>query len=303
MSSASWPVTVVVCTRNRSASCAATLRSLLSMQPAATEILIVDQSDVESGELVRMLDDAPATNVRYIRHDAKGLSRARNFGLAQSTSDVVTFTDDDCIVPIDFIARIDDAVRQWPQAGLFFGNVHPGPHDSSAGLIPSTVRKTPIVAKVIPDQRHLGAMGACMVLRRDVLSRLANFDPLLGAGAALRAAEDTDLILRCLGVGIDVVETPSVEVVHDGFRTWREAEVLADHYLFGTAAVYAKHIRLHPVATLSLLSHIGTRWLNGTSHVSYFGSRKRRGARLASFVRGFSRGMRLSIDGATGHFR
>lgn len=302
MSGADRAVTVVLCTRNRGASCLNTLHSLLAMRPAAAEILIVDQSDKESAEVMQALREASAMNVRYLRQREVGLSRARNLALTECRTDIVAFTDDDCTVPLDFVARIEAACREWPGAGMIFGNVRPGEHDSTTGLIPCTVRRTPIVAKTIRDQRLLGAMGACMVLRRDILPPFANFDPMLGAGGTLQAAEDTDLILRCLGAGIDIVDTPSVEVTHDGFRTWKEAEVLADHYLLGTAAVYAKHVRMHPGATLSLLWHIGARWLRGTSHITYFGSRTRRGARLASFIRGFSRGMRLPIDRVTGHF-
>ena len=296
------PVTVVLCTRNRSAACVVALRSLLAMKPAAAAIIVVDQSDVESTDVISALRECASATTRYLRDDAGGLSRARNHALSECTTDIVAFTDDDCTVPVGFIGMVKDACREWPRAGLIFGNVHPGPHDPDAGLIPFTERKESIVANAIPHQRHLGAMGACMVVRRDILSHRATFDSLLGAGARLHAAEDTDLILRCLGAGIEVVETPSVGVVHHGFRTWGDAETLAHHYLFGTAAVYAKHVRLHPGPTLSLLLHIGARWLRGTSRVSYFGNRTRRGARLASFLRGFSRGMLVPIDRATGLF-
>ncbi len=296
-------VTLVLCTRNRQSGCAAALASLLAMTPSAESIIVVDQSDDAPGpDAIGVPRELGDQHVRYRRQDAAGLSRARNFGLAESTTDIVAFTDDDCEVPVDFVQTIVDACSQWPRAGLLFGNVRPGPHDARAGLIPCTERTAVVVANVIPDQRHLGAMGACMVLRRDILPALHGFDPLLGVGAIFHAAEDTDLILRCLAAGIQVVETPSIEVVHHGFRAWADADRLADHYLYGTAAVYAKHARLHPLAMGRLLSHIGARWWRGTSHVSYSGPRTRRGARLAAFLRGFYRGLRMPIDRVTGYF-
>jgi GT2 family glycosyltransferase len=295
-------VTVVLCTRNRSADCVTALESLAAMKPPADTILVIDQSDDRSVDVIDKWRETTAADVRYVRQDAVGLSRARNLALSESPTDLLVFTDDDCTVPVDFIAKVIDARVNWPNAGLIFGNVRPGPHDAATGLIPCAERSDVVVATAIPDQRHLGAMGACMVLRRDLLPRNTGFDPCLGVGGMFRSAEDTDLILRCLAAGIPVVETPSIEVVHHGFRTWAEAAVLADHYLFGTAAVYAKHARLHPLPTLSLLSHVGARWVRGESRVSYFGTRTSRPERLASFLRGFARGMRWPIDQSTGHF-
>lgn len=296
-------VTVVLCTRNRGPSFAATLDSLLAMEPPADAILVIDQSDdPHSRDAMAALCDVGTARVRYTRQDAVGLARARNLGLAESPTDLVAFTDDDCTVPVDFVDTLRSAATRWPTAGLLFGSVRAGPHDERAGLIPCTGRDAPFVAHRVAQQAELGAMGACMVLRRSALPAAHGFDPCLGAGSAFHAAEDTDLILRALELGIAVVETPSMHVVHHGFRSWDDVRVLADHYLFGTAAVYAKHMRRHPLDMSVLLARVAVRWWRGTSRVTYFAAHSPRGPRLAAFVRGFARGWRTRIDRRTGHF-
>ena len=293
-------VSVVLATRNRGAEVKCAADSLLAMQPAADEILIVDQSD-DDGTQGALAAAAAAGRLRYLRQRELGLSRARNLGLRESRGDLLIFTDDDCQAPADLAGSVARAFLRWPDVGLVFGSVVPAPHDASAGLIPSCQRMDDLVVRRVGEHHLLGGMGACMAARREVMLELRGFDVCLGAGAVLHSAEDTDLGLRALSAGFPVAETPSIRVLHHGFRTWRECETLADRYLFGAGAMYAKQARLRPASAAAMLAHVAARWLWGRPRVNY-GREPRRAARGLAFARGLFAGLRMRLDPATGHF-
>src|SRR5581483_2061946 len=47
--------------------------------------------------------------VRYLREDHPGASRARNRAIAESTSDLLAFTDDDCVVDPRWLDDLDES--------------------------------------------------------------------------------------------------------------------------------------------------------------------------------------------------
>src|SRR6059036_2058783 len=90
-------VSVLICTRDRSALLEACLDSVLACAPAAAEVVVVDQSADEATRLVVGRRLGSAVPVRYLRGVGTGLSRAKNQGIAACTTAVIAFTDDDCL--------------------------------------------------------------------------------------------------------------------------------------------------------------------------------------------------------------
>jgi GT2 family glycosyltransferase len=300
MTSSGPSLSLVIATRNRPAGISATLATVANLAARADEIIVVDQSTDEHTH--GALQGAIATGtISYHRQHAVGLSRARNLGFSQATGELVGFTDDDCEVDGNFAASVRSAFARHPEVGLLFGAVVPGAHDEASGMIPHCCPDGEQVARTMLDQRMLGGMGACMVARKTCLEKLGGFDPCLGAGAKFPAADEIDLTLRALAAGIPVLETPAVEVIHRGFRTWTEIEALSDAYLRGTGAMFAKHLRLHPGQAGRLLLGIVPRWLHGRPRIVYQRS-PRRLARLSAFARGLAEGMRCPVDRARGLF-
>jgi len=288
-------LSVVVCTRGRGEAAYPAVASLLAMRPQALEILVVDQGG--DGALAARLAPGP---IRYLPQRETGVSRARNLALAETRGGIVAFTDDDCVVPPDFVARNLRAFADYPSAGIVFGNVLPAPHDPRLGIIPGVVKAEPFLATRLVDQVGLGGMGACMALRRDVLPSLVGFDPDLGSGGRYHAAEEVDLTLRALALGIPVLETPEVWVTHHGFRCHADAVPLVWRYLFGTGAAYAKQARRHPLAMARVFARVALRFARGATGVDYGSSP--RIPRLRAFAKGVGAGLRHGVDPATGLF-
>jgi len=294
-------VSVVLCTRNRGPDPLRTIASVHAMQPAATEVIVVDQSDdhVTANAVAPLVEEG---TIRYIRSREVGLARARNLALAHTRSEIVAFTDDDCEVEPGFAKAFAAVFAAEPRIGLVFGAVRPAPYDAQQGIIPSFQPTRAFTARTILDRSDLGGMGASMALHRQRLGNLALFDPFLGVGAPMRSAEETDLALRILARGIWVHATPRAQVIHHGFRSIETGEALISDYMFGTGAVFAKCFRLGFSQLPQVLLQMAQTFLSGPPAVHYSHA-SQRWLRLSSFARGFLVGTWTSLDLTTGQFK
>src|SRR2546428_3615776 len=91
-------VSVLICTRDRSALVEGCLDSVLACSPAPVEVVVVDQSRDQATRQAVDRRQGAAVPVRYVRGIGKGLSRAKNQGIANCAAAVIAFTDDDCLV-------------------------------------------------------------------------------------------------------------------------------------------------------------------------------------------------------------
>jgi glycosyltransferase involved in cell wall biosynthesis len=120
-------ISVVVCTRDRAARLDRMLRSLHEMAtPAALEweVLVVDNGSRDgTRDVVTAFARRAKMPTRYLFEKRRGLSRARNAGVRAARGDVVAFTDDDCLVDSQWVARIDAEFRADVELGIVGGRV------------------------------------------------------------------------------------------------------------------------------------------------------------------------------------
>jgi glycosyltransferase involved in cell wall biosynthesis len=118
MSSSEAGLTVVVCTHNRPRDLERCLEALARLDDEP-EVIVVDSASRPSCEEVVARYAPVVPNLRYVREEAPGLSRARNSGVAHATGRIVAFVDDDAAPRPDWSMRIvaafdDAAVRpRW----------------------------------------------------------------------------------------------------------------------------------------------------------------------------------------------
>jgi GT2 family glycosyltransferase len=188
--------------------------------------------------------------------------------------------------------------------GIVFGNVLPGPHDRARGFVPASVRRAPVLAQGIRDAHRLGGTSASMALRLSVWRKLGGFDEMLGVGAPLGSAEDTDLMIRALLDGALVYETPEAVVIHHGFFSWDRRRPLIERNWYGTGAAFAKALKHGKLAVLLVLTRLGERWVRGRlSPVATSLGHSARWSILVAFVRGFAAGALAPLDRVSGHYR
>ena len=223
-------VTVAVCTHGRTALLADLLRSVLALREerADLEILVVDNAppDASTRELVEGLD-----RVRYVIEPRPGLDFARNRVLREAATEFVAFLDDDVVVDSGWLAGLDEALAENPDAGLVTGLVLARELETPAqvlferrGGFSRGTRKLRYDGQDHPSNRlyPLGAgifgAGANMTVRRRLALDLSGFDDALDTGPPLPGGGDLDMFYRVIRAGWPLCYEPSMLVFHSHRR-------------------------------------------------------------------------------------
>jgi GT2 family glycosyltransferase len=92
-------LSIVIPTYERESVLLDTVKSLLALEPAAAEILLIDQTKEHRPETTQqLLEWEAAGHIRWIRREIPGIPQAMNAGLLAAKENLVLFLDDD-IVP------------------------------------------------------------------------------------------------------------------------------------------------------------------------------------------------------------
>lgn len=169
-------VTVVIPTRNRRGLLVRTLRSVLAQEGVSFEVLVVDDGSTDgTAEAVAQLRDH---RVHLIRNPSRGVSAARNAGLAQSTSPWVAFLDDDDLwAPNKLLSQLD-ALRsstsaRWAVSGAVNIDAHFRTLSWAAPPDMKHVADLLLAANVVPGG------GSGVLVARDVATSVNGFDERL----------------------------------------------------------------------------------------------------------------------------
>lgn len=213
-------VAAAVCTRNRPELAYGCVARLLQCDPAPDEILVVDQSDGDrTRSLLATLTD-PERRLRVVETGTRGVARARNIALAETTASVIAFTDDDCLVRENWIGAIRSAFSEFPEAAAVTGAVVPEPDaelDPRQRVATTWNPPGPRVHSRTAEPASIGA-SLNLAVRKDVLLGVGGFDERLGTGGPLGACEDSDAIHQILRNKAAVVYSPDVIIAHEPWR-------------------------------------------------------------------------------------
>jgi GT2 family glycosyltransferase len=254
-------VSVIVCTRNRADSIRDTLEALAKLNPAAAEIFVVDSSTGTEREKTEAF--ARQFGAKYVLEPRSGLSLARNLGLSLAAHEIIAFTDDDCIPATDWLAHKLKTLAE-PDVWACTGRVVQHNSDGACDLFEEvagqnlggerrTFSRTDLdfgIGKFLSNVgkvflKHMKSKapvpwclghGSSMAFRKEVFEQIGLFDERLGAGAPLKACDDTEMFYRILKSNHKIVYNPAAVVRHKHGLT--EEEVFKTRYScsFGGAA-------------------------------------------------------------------
>jgi glycosyltransferase involved in cell wall biosynthesis len=258
-------VSAVICTRNREDKIAHAVASVLACDYPAFDLTVIDQSTTPATREALTALLASDSRVRYFHSDESGLSRAYNTAIRSTTGEILAFTDDDCLVPGDWIRKIVAAFESDGEADLLYGKV------VAAGSEVDDVMLTPAFDIEQPhrmsrrDGFKIGGMGANFAARRRLFDQIGGFDEVLGGGGPLKSSQDFDLAYRAFRAGSVIVMRPEVWLRHDGRREREDWSALLLNYGIGDGAFYWKHVRCGDWYAMSLLARrvagIGSKYL------------------------------------------
>jgi GT2 family glycosyltransferase len=210
-------ISVVICTYSiaRWDELLAAVESVRSQTVPPLEIVVVVDHDSSLFELL----SSAAPDVVAVENDGpRGLSSARNAGIAASHGDVVAFLDDDALADPAWLERLAAGYRD-PHVGAVGGAVEPMwllgrpqwfPHEFDWVVGCSY----PGLPAVPASTRNL--IGANMSFRRDVLESVGGFHSDLGRlGPTPLGCEETELCIRASNAnGTIVLYDPTARVRH-----------------------------------------------------------------------------------------
>jgi glycosyltransferase involved in cell wall biosynthesis len=215
-------VSVVVPTHDRRRLLVQTLRSILRQQSVDFEVIVVDDGSRDgTAEAVAGLRDA---RVRLLRHDRpRGVSAARNTGIAAARGEWLAFCDDDDLWAPDKLARQLQAAHDTGRHWVYTGEVHVDVDGLVVGgappMPPAALLERLGQANVVPG----GCSG--VVFRRGELAGEELFD-----GHRYRHFADWDLWIRLARRGPPAwVSSPLVGYrIHPGNASQDTAGMVAE---------------------------------------------------------------------------
>ncbi len=217
-----WPpVSVVVCTKDRTASLATCLTSLGQLDYPDFEVVVVDNASTTDATR-RLTSKFP---VRYVREDRPGLDWARNRGIAETKHDIIAFTDDDVKVDSGWLRGVARGFSD-PDVMLVTGLIAPAELATPAqvtfefayGGMGKSFAERRWDPQLLNAQELLGAhelgAGANMAFRRAVFDKVGPFDTALDVGTPSHGAGDLDMFYRVLASGSVACYQPDALVWH-----------------------------------------------------------------------------------------
>lgn len=235
-------ICVVAATHDRPVRLDALLNSLREQTIAADKfevVIIDDASQPPTADVLEAQVRRPGLNLRTIRRDvAGGPGSARNAGWRSTTSPLIIFTDDDCVV-----------TPRWLEAALAAADAHPGTFVQGRTLPnPDETDSISPFSHMISVEKLGPWFETCNIMYpRELLERVDGFD---AAEFTLRG-EDTDLAWRVLDTGVEPVFAPDMLAYHAVLNVGPIEKIRIAARWHELMQVFARH----PARGRSLLIH------------------------------------------------
>ncbi|MBN1680757.1 MAG: glycosyltransferase family 2 protein [Anaerolineae bacterium] len=218
-------ISVVIPTRDRTASLAVCLNTIMQLEYNNFEVIVVDNapSTQDTQHMIRE-KYGHDPRVRYVLESRPGVSWARNRGVEEAAGGIIAFTDDDvqidrhwlaeiavefmtgdniaCLTGLTPAAELDTPPQVWVERDLAgFGK----------GFTRLVYDKTEHKPRSLfyPYSAGIFGVSANMAIKKSVFTDLGGFDPALGPGTPAGAGDDLDLFFRIIAGGHRLVYQPN----------------------------------------------------------------------------------------------
>jgi O-antigen biosynthesis protein len=205
-----WPrISVVVCAYNAEPTMRECLEGLRHVDYPDFEVIVVDDGSTD-----RTAEVAQTYDVRLISTSNRGLSNARNTGLAASNGSIVAYLDSDAYPEPDWLKYLARAFANSTFVGIGGPNLAP----PGLGALAECFDNAPggPTHVLISDREAEHIPGCNMAFRRDCLEAIGGFDPGLRV-----AGDDVDICWRLQERGWQLGFTAGAVVWHHRRTTLR----------------------------------------------------------------------------------
>jgi glycosyltransferase involved in cell wall biosynthesis len=234
-------ISVVICTRNRPSAIQNCLVSLTKCPDNDVEIIVIDNAPDNN---LTELAVAKFPAVKYVLEKRKGLDIARNTGARNASHNIIAYTDDDVIIPSNWIRNIRSCFED-PLTMAVTGLIIPAELKTysqfvferdwsfNKGYLPRVFDHRYFLNNVetgVPAW-DIGA-GANMAFRKEAFQLAGLFDERLDVGAS-GCSGDSEMWYRILAEGWNCSYYPHLYVYHQHRSTMKELHSQLYHYMRG----------------------------------------------------------------------
>ncbi|HEY9516926.1 MAG TPA: glycosyltransferase, partial [Gemmatimonadaceae bacterium] len=199
-------ISVVICTYNGQGTIRECMEGVCRLDYPDHEVIVVDDGSTTDA-VATIVGEYCKHNVRLIRTPNRGLSAARNTGLAAATGEIVAYVDDDAYPDPHWLTYLSATFLKAPFVGVGGPNI-PLPED---GPIADCVANAPggPTHVLLSDQEAEHIPGCNMAFRKSALEAIGGFDPQFRV-----AGDDVDLCWRLRDHGWRLGFSPAAVVWH-----------------------------------------------------------------------------------------
>lgn len=254
------------------------------------EVFVVDNapSSDRTLELVSDVARESRVRVRYLREDVPGSASARNRGLAEVTTEIVAMTDDDVVVDRHWLTEIARAFGGSPAAAAVTGPLMPLELKTPAQVwfeqyggfsrgferrVFDLEQNRPRHEPLYPWNAGQFGTGNNFSFRTSALREMGGFDPALGNGTPALGGVDSEVLLRTILSGYQIVYEPHAIAHHQHRADYESLKRQVYAYGTGLMAYYLKTILARPEFALDFARRLpaGVRWmLSPEAHINRY---------------------------------
>ncbi len=229
-------ISVIIATKDRRTHLLDCLSSLSENSVPDFEVIVADQK-LPRTPLPKFIHN----NLQRVTHvfvPQGGKSVALNHAIRKARGTIIAFTDDDCIVPKNWIQNIQTYFRLHPHVDGILGSAGPYRKRAHPGLYCPAVymHPRPYILTKPPHKPSKIGFGNNNAVRLQALRQTDGFRTWLGHGYAPGPAEDADMVIQLLLSGQKLAYEPSVTVMHNRWVSAGEFRKQHLRYTFGEYA-------------------------------------------------------------------
>ncbi len=235
-------MSVIICTYNRAQHVADLLECFLVQETAQYcpfEIVVVDNNSKDNTkETIESYISKFQGRLRCFFEPREGKSFALNLGIGESRGEILAFTDDDCLVPDDYMARVNQVFQEYGEVDFMGGKILPHwePEECPSWLAEVLLDNTEYELNNERYWRRMFFRGPLGILdygeksfRVDSAQKLYQSFLFYGANMAIKKSaldkiggfaadrvltQDTEMCLRLVKSGMKGLYAPHVKVSH-----------------------------------------------------------------------------------------
>jgi len=186
---------LVIPTKNRPQELRSLLQSLRPHLSFFKEVIVVNDGGQIPPTITRTYPE-----ITWVEHTTgQGPSSTRNHGASRASGTWLLFVDDDCLFPSDFVNTLEEVLKKSIDG--CYGTVRYKPLHTAA-----------FPEKVVDNNKASWPMGALLLMKRDVFTKLQGFDAQFDE----YHNEDTALVMKAIEASYRIVPAPEILIEHQG---------------------------------------------------------------------------------------